>query len=300
MKRVFKTTIEQLKEFPFIGGKKVLAIMATICISLSLNASTINWITFINTDDPNVGSIGKNSKGILYERLINIVNSELNLYGYNHKIYDYYSGNFSSQDCQNAIKNLNCDTTDIIVFYYIGHGLRLSNDIERVKYPTILFDTDLNSGIPVSWIHQTLKEKKARLTLTIAVSSNTYIESSEKTGVCEVLLPSIKNIKVLHATVSQFKSAVSKAFLGSKGDIIICSASPYQESWATQTPYGSMDVFTYILVSSFESKKFEKDFSWLSFLNEVSEFTQEATKEMPLHGAQVPVFDYDLIVFQNN
>ena len=56
-----------------------------------------------------------------------------------------------------------------------------------------------------------------------------------------------------------------------------------------------MDVFTYVLVSSFESKKFEKDFSWQNFLKDVSECTKEATKDMPLHGAQVPIYDYNLI-----
>lgn len=295
MKRIFQNKLEQLREMTLENVKKVLILSVFIGISVGLNASTIHWITFINTDDPNVGLAGKNSKSLIYERLIKTVDSELDIYGYNFKFYDYYSGNYSSHDCLSAISSLKCDTTDIIVFYYIGHGMRISKDKENVKYPITFIDNSLETGIPLSWIHQSLKDKKARFTLTIAVSSNTYIESNVKLSIDDVLLPSAQECKVLSTNNSQYKSSVSKAFLGFKGDIIVCSASPYQESWVSQTPYGNMDVFTYVLVSSFESKKFEKDFSWQNFLKDVSECTKEATKDMPLHGAQVPIYDYNLI-----
>jgi hypothetical protein len=293
MKRVFKTIIEQLKSLPFISGKRVLVLMAIVCISVGLNAGTIHWITFINTDDPNVGESDKNAKAIIYDRLIRTVNLELGQYGYDHKIYDYYSGNFTKQDCMNVVNNIKCDNNDIIVFYYIGHGMRLSKDT-TYKYPTVFFDNDIKNGIPLSWIHQSLKDKEARLTLTIAVSSNTYLEGGQMSEITDVLLPSVQNCSEISQNASQYKSSIASGFLGYKGDIIICSASPGQCSWAAQTPFGSMDVFTYVFVSSYESKTFVKDFLWPDFLKEVSGSTEEATKDMPLSGVQTPVFDFNL------
>ena len=294
MRRVFKTKIEQLKEFPFIGGKKVLAFIATICISVGLNASTIHWITFINTDDPHVGESDKNAKSLIYDRLVRTVNLELSQYGYDHKIYDFYSGNFTKQNCMNVVNSLVCDTNDIIVFYYIGHGYRVSKDTTRYKYPTLLFGNDIKSSIPLSWIHQSLKDKKAKFTLTIAVSSNIITEGIQEVDITDVLLPSVQNCSEISPNSFQYKSSLASAFLGCKGDIIICSASPGQCSWAVQTPFGSMDVFTYVFISSYESIMFGKDFLWPDFLKVISGATEEATKDMPLYDVQTPIYDYNL------
>ena len=279
-----------------MNSKRVLFILVSVCISILMNASTIHWITFINTDDPNVGHAGKNSKDFLYSRLINTVNTELNQYGFNPNIYDFYSGNFTRENCMNVVKNIECEANDIIVFYYIGHGMRISEDTIHFKYPTLLFDDDFKSGIPLSWIHQSLKDKNARFTLTIAVSSNTYfdLEGNQMTEITDVLLPSVQNCSETSENVSQYKSTAANAFLGYKGDIIISSASPGQCSWAAQTPFGSMDVFSYVFVSSFESKLFGKDFLWADFLKEVSKATEEATNDMPFSGVQTPIFDYNL------
>lgn len=294
MKQFFQTKLEQhLLSF---RDKRILFILASVCISILMNASTIHWITFINTDDPNVGPSDKNAKSFLYARFVDTVSSELSLYGYKHNIVDYYDGSFTKQNCMNVVKNIECEVNDIIVFYYIGHGMRVSEDTINYKYPTLLFDDDIESGIPLSWIHQSLKDKNARFTLTIAVSSNTYfdLEGNQMTDITDVLLPSVQNCSGTSENVSQYKSNAANAFLGYKGDIIISSASPGQCSWGAQTPFGSMDVFSYVFVSSFESKLFGKDFLWADFLKEVSKSTEEATKDMPLDRIQTPTFDYNL------
>ena len=174
MKRAFKTTVDQLKKFSFIGGKKVLAFIATICISLSLNAST-------------------------------------------------------------------------------------------------------------------------RLTLTIAVSSNTYLEENQMRDITNVLLPSVQNCSEISPNTSQYKSSTASAFLGYKGDVIICSASPGQCSWAAQTPFGIMDEFTYVFISSYEGKMFDKDFSWLDFLKDISVNTSELAKSSTYGEMQVPIYDCNLL-----
>lgn len=156
----------------------------------------------------------------------------------------------------------------------------------------MLIDNEIRHGIPLSWVHKSLKEKNARLTFTISIASNRYIEIGGETDIAEASLPSVQNYEDTEGIDSQYKSVIADAFLGYKGDVVICSASPEQDSWAAQTPFGSMDVFTYVFVSTFEGAIFDKSFTWPKFLTKLSETTTEVTKDMPTHGIQTPIYDY--------
>lgn len=281
--------------FTGIAAKKYIHVILFLCVVASLNAGTVHWITFFNTDDTNVGEYDKNARHFLYSNFINLVNTEVQQYGYDCKIYDFYGGSFSAENCKSCIANLQCDSTDVIFFYFVGHGGRTSNDFEHCKYPLLMFDNQVSRFIPMSWIHQSLKEKGAKLTMTLAVCSNIMFGYDGKTEIDEVMIPSVQSCKEVHTGETPHLSSLAKAFLGYSGDMIACSASPGQESWAVQTPFGGMDVFTYLHVSTLDIKKTEDGFSWPVFLKEVSEATTEATKEMPMQGAQTPIYDYDLI-----
>lgn len=293
MEQVFKAKINQLRSSPSMSGKKVLSLIVLFCISVGLNASTIHWITFVNTDDPKVGECGKNARNILYERFVKVVNNELSQYGYDCKFYDYYSGNYTPQDCKNCIENLQCDTADIVIFYHIGHGTRISKDTEHVKYPLIFIEDEIRQGIPLSWVHKSLKEKNARLTFSISIASNRYIGAEGETDIAEASLPSVQNCEDTEGIDSRYKSVIADAFLGYKGDMIVCAASPEQCSQVTQTPFGSLDVFTYAFVSLFEGGMLDNSFTWPKFLSKISDATTEITNDTPL-GVQTPICDYDL------
>ena len=277
---------------------KVWLSVLSISMVVKLNASTIHWITFINTDDPHIGILDKNAKDVLYERFINVVNREIGQYGYDYKIYDYYSGTFTPWECQNCITNLQCDTTDIIVFYYIGHGNRLSNDAKNSRYPSMHIDNEINNSIPLSWVHQSLKNKKAQLVLTIAMCSNMHIEVEGNPNIAEVMLSPIKSLKGLPFEQTRSESIIADAFLGYKGDMIVCSASPGQPSWGLQTDLGPMDIFTYAFVSCFEKMTSEHILYWPELLKEISSQVNSTTKEPPYNKEQTPMYDFDLIQMQ--
>lgn len=76
MRKILKKSIGQFGSFLIIE-RRLVVFIATICLSVGLNANTIHWITFIDTDDPNVGDCGKNSRNILYARFFEVVNAEL-------------------------------------------------------------------------------------------------------------------------------------------------------------------------------------------------------------------------------
>ncbi|MBQ9559724.1 MAG: caspase family protein [Bacteroidaceae bacterium] len=286
----------------YLGKFIEKVISKRICLSLvfigtvvCLNAGTIHWITFFNTDDPNVGALDKTAKDFLYEKVITAVSAEVQQHGCGCKIYDFYSGAFSTENCKNVIANLQCDSTDVIFFYYVGHGGRNSDDFERYKYPLMMFEEQANKAIPMSWIHQSLKDKGARLTLTFAVCSNTLFGFEGNPEIDDVLIPSLQKSQETPSSETSYPSSLVSAFLGYRGDLIVCSASPGQSSWGAKTPAGGMDVFTYVFASTLENKKGQGTFSWSSFLEEISTTTTLSTKEMPAHGTQTPIFDYSII-----
>lgn len=278
------------------GYSRFIISMLLVFITLGINASTIHWITFINTDDPNVGEFDKNARSVLYGRFINTVSSEVSQYGYECKFYDYYSGNFSPTECIYCISNLKCAPSDIVVFYFIGHGFRPTENNAGSKYPYMFFDDNCNNSIPLSWVHQSLKNKGAQLTLTFAVCDNSYLGADCKPSIEGVLLPSIAKHEVNTNTISDghSDSAISNAFLGYRGDMVICSTSPGQHTWGGQTELGSMDIFTYSLITLFDKAQSENVLSWPAFLEELSSQISNATKDSPVRSIQIPTYDYDI------
>ena len=69
---------------------RILLSMLLLWASAGMYASTIHWITFINTNDPNVGELDDNARKVLYDKFVNKVSSEVSKYGYDANIYDYY------------------------------------------------------------------------------------------------------------------------------------------------------------------------------------------------------------------
>ena len=135
-----------------------------------IEAKTIHWLTFFDTTDRDVGEIDKNTRNLLYSRWIDLVNATLNEEGYSIDIIDVYGNETTPQNCRNIVNGLQCGSDDIVVFYYVGHG---TENTGASKFPLMLMaQLDINKFIPLSWVHNTLKSKGARLTITIGMCCN--------------------------------------------------------------------------------------------------------------------------------
>ena len=151
---------------------KKLLLLFMLCLSFStgMYAKTIHWLTFIDTTDRNVGEIDKSSRQLLYSRWIDLVNTTLKDNGYSVNIVDIYDSKTTPENCKAIVNGLNCDSEDIIVFYYIGHG---TENTGASKYPLMLMgQINASKFIPLSWVHNTLKSKGARLTISIGMCCN--------------------------------------------------------------------------------------------------------------------------------
>lgn len=238
--------------------------MLCILWSTGMYAKTIHWLTFIDTTDRNVGEIDKSSRQLLYSRWIDLVNSTLKDNGYSIDIIDIYDSKTTPENCKTIVNSLNCGADDIIVFYYIGHG---TENTGASRFPLMLMgQVNPNKFVPLSWVHNTLKNKGARLTVTIGMCCNV------RQGVAGRVEPTF-SANYGNTYVSEEQSnCIKKMFLNYRGDILITSASPNENSWACGTPIGPTDFFTFRLIDQFNNELPEmSNPTWNSMMESIKE-----------------------------
>ena len=280
--------------------KKTLIMILVAIITMTANAKTIHWLTFVDTTDKwydelgrqrGVGEMDKVGRKVLYSKFINVVNAALAEKGYTSDIQDYWDTSTSPENCKKAVNNLSCAPEDIVVFYYIGHGGRPEKeDVNAHPFPQMFLAQNSDSRlIPLEWVHNTLKSKGARLTITIGMCCN--VKDPNMT---------IKNAPSFHTTVNYGNAfvastgvhAIQELFLENTGDLIATSASPSESSWGAVGfgDFGGIDDYTACFVDLFNQRAESGKIEWKSFFNEVGLYVKEVNKEMRRPGTQTPIF----------
>ena len=271
----------------------IILMLLFVTFAAQVEAKTIHWLTFIDTTDPNVGEVDQTTRKILYARWIDLVNASLKDQGYNVNPIDIYGSKTSPQNCKDIVNDLDCSSDDIVVFYYVGHGTENSG---TSKYPLMLMaQSDVNKFVPLSWVHNTLKKKGARLTVTIGMCCNA------RQGAPGRIAPSF-SVNYGNTYIDQDMSeSIKKMFLNFKGDIIITSASPAESSWACDSNIGPTDFFTLNLLIQFNNILPDKsDPDWESMMKEIKASVSEDVRtcegiQRRFPGTtQTPIWDSNL------
>ena len=266
-----------MKNLP-INMKKAFLILTCMLIVLATNAQTIHWIIFADTQDPNNGSEVRNSINVYTTQFIDRMNDAIIAKGYLPRQKTYSGSDFTEAKCKNAIKNLSCGKDDIVVFYYLGHGGRaqmgkdeMASYNQKYPWPDLAFNkantNESIKGLTLNAIHNSLKQKGARLTVTIGMCCNAHSSQYKKHGTST----QSKRYKIVSKKFA--KKVGQQLFLKSKGDVLIASAQPGQFSYGGS--YGGQDVdcFTAALcetTDSYANNDRGENVTWNSFLNEVS------------------------------
>lgn len=258
----------------------ILGMFATIA-----NCQTIHWLVFVDTNDNQIGHSSMNSRKHLFHDFIDITNTFLSEKGVNHDVQDIKGDSLSPDRCKEIIKNLNCKPNDIVVFYYIGHGYNTVANNNPFPLMT-MGTTDLKESIPLSWVHESIKKKNPRLSISISVCSNSFHE--KRLPEQETALDSMNN--KLHTHNLAIKSvntekSVCDLFLNYKGDIIVTSSSLKQPSFGLS----DIDCFTYSIVSVFEKMYKAGTLDWCNLLKETRHEVDTITD-----GKQKPIWECNL------
>lgn len=269
--------------------KRIALLILTMALTVASQAQTIHWLTFIDTTDDDVGRIDILGRQVLYNRFVNVIDAALASAGFESDIKDFYGNRTTPENCKAVVENLQCSDKDIIVFYYIGHGTRAKDD--ATPYPQMLLaSTNIDKFIPLSWVHDELKKKGARLTITIGMCCNVVQDVTSK------LRPTFSvNYGNTYVEDDAIKK-IQKLFLENTGDIIMSSASPTQSSIAIPVttdivPAGKyIDLFTTSLIYVFDHHlKNNNDITWRAVLDNVEECVNEASS-----GRQTPIYEANL------
>ncbi|MCC8114346.1 MAG: hypothetical protein LIP03_10235 [Bacteroidales bacterium] len=143
-------------------------------------SETIHWIVFADTTDAMLGADNVNGKTALYNRFIKKVNAALDQKGYGAKIYEYSGTKMTAEQCNAMVKNLNCGSNDIVVFYYIGHGGRADKYSNDSPWPNMEFQGEGAKYMALIDVHNQLKTKNPRLLVTLGMCCNVAKPSHKK------------------------------------------------------------------------------------------------------------------------
>jgi len=272
--------------------KKIVATICFLMTLVSVEAQTIHWITFIDTNDSRVGKIDVLGRQVLYSHFINEVNAALAPQGYKSVIHDFYGDRVTPENCKATVEMLRVGSSDdIIVFYYIGHGGRpATEDVNRMRehpYPQMCMQLKFPESkfIPLEWVNKELSSKGARLSVTIGMCCNSLSNISIKDG--PTFTPNYGNSYMSSNKLTR----IQDLFLKVKGSVLATSARPKQTSGCFQSSFGVIDRYTTVLCSIFDNAldDYSKTLTWDDLLNSISSIINERTdgEQTPFHESHL-------------
>lgn len=271
--------------------KKFISMICLLLTVVAAQAQTIHWLTFIDTKDERVGEIDVLGRKVLYSHFVNEVNAALAPKGYQSDIQDFYGDQMTPENGKAAIQLLRInDPNDIIVFYYIGHGGRPVTDTDYMMehpYPYLCFGQfNEKKYVPLTWVHEQLSSKGARLSVTIGMCCNSLDPSiTIKEG------PTFSpNYGATYMSGNKL-ARIQDLFLNVKGNVLSTSASPTQTSGCFKSEFGVIDRYTTVLCDIFNSvlDNYNKALTWDDLLEGISSIIDKNTK-----GEQTPFHEIHL------
>ena len=268
---------------------KVPLIILLLFVCTFVHSQTIHWIIFGDTKDNQNGGEVESSLSLLNPKFIDRVDDAMQAKGYFSKRSFYTGSRFSEQNCKDLIGSLSCDKNDIVVFYYLGHGARalIAKD-QRKSYTQSHPWPDLNfkngniqkEYLSLEAVHNELKKKGARLTITIGMCCNEE-RSTHRKHSGPVMGMQAKRYKIVSKS---FAKRIQKWFLRNKGDVIVSAASPDEMAnggWEYDSV--SVDCFTGAFcetIDGYAQSESTTDITWYNFFKKVADRCKANAKEL--------------------
>lgn len=157
----------------------------------------------------------------------------------------YLDGSLCNYDTIiNVLENFQCDTEDIVIFWYLGHGIRSVKDTSKFPQicPHTLYDDQF---ISLEAIKNHIMKNKPRLCVVVGDCCNSYDE--DVTPKSELVFASRNSRDIVTKTTKDFARAL---FGESEGCYIISASSAGEFSYSNKN---EGFFFTHQLIKSFKA-----------------------------------------------
>ena len=129
--------------------KKLFLSIIMGVLTIVTDAQTIHWLTFIDTEDANVGKLDVTGRNVLYSRFVNVVNAALHDVGYKSDIHDIYDSALSPEKCKSEVQNLLFLSPHPYYHrlrqrkYYALRCRRIGNyPVEHMRYSRVMYEVE--------------------------------------------------------------------------------------------------------------------------------------------------------------
>lgn len=214
-----------------------------------LIADTVNNITEITKPD------------------IAIVQRELKQAAYYTKLHlkekYFYGRDFNPNKVMSYIQQLKIEPSDVIVFYFSGHGYRTQN--KSTHWPNLNFEFN-QPGLDFKILADAIKAKNARLSLIFADCCNNFVEQGFE--------PTPKAIDVNLPLKKINPQGYRRLFLEARGCIATCSSSPGEFSYGSH--FGGL--YTQCFLASLNHELANPNPNWKNIISKASSYVKHIQK----------------------
>jgi len=160
------------------------------------------------------------------------VNNISKFTGYTLKTYYFTGQDVTKQNLVSTVSGLSCNSDDIIIFYYAGHGFNDETLNSRwpsfpMLYGTIYTDVLASNKVSLEWVTEQMKTKGARLTIILSESCN---KLSDETAA----LSSTEKGTVALEMDSRIPERYKELYLNSKGVIVVAACDKGERAWLNE------------------------------------------------------------------
>ncbi len=187
-----------------------------------LSSATLHLVLVSNSNDGTLGT-GFLANHRKLKSLFKDVASTCNMkFDFKEVIGD----DFTKARVEHSVSNVQSGSSDVIVFYYSGHGFRFAD--QSSVWPRIDLRDGISQAVSISNslsldydVYQPLSKKGARLTIVIGECCNTATGGT----------PSRSDPVIMSPGQNMLSAPSVKALFNKQGNILVASSSPGQPSW---------------------------------------------------------------------
>lgn len=223
--------------------------------------------------DKEASDIGRGCE-VDYIKMSAFLNTVSKSIGFEYHYYDASGMQFNSEMIEQRISEIKATPNDVIFCYFSSHG---QNQTERnSKFPCSVTHTGCT---PVDGVHQKLKQKNARLCITMSDCCNNVVKKKNVS----------KGLEVIEEVGKDENRIYNQLFLEAKGDILVTSSQVGQYS------YTDSDSGSYFTNKFQESVLSAVNFSDKVTWKDVLEDTKQRLKNDPMTtGKQIPYYEINI------